>query len=155
MGQPGAGHTAGVTILPADNHLGDGRIDNFIVDSSVHLTTGILVLVTMTAATLLVGRHAVRGEALNRSSLLVMVVAQIVLIAQILLGIKLLDQGQGIVQLYIHYVGGLIPMGAFLLGGWVARGDSPRSSRILFGLLVIGYVSALMAFFIGRSFANA
>lgn len=144
-----------MTIVPADNHLGDGRIDNFIIDSSAHLATGIVVLVTMTAALVLLGRHAMRNEPVTRVSLVVMAVAQVALIAQILLGIKLLDQGQGIVQLYIHYVGGLIPMGAFLLGGWVARGDSGRSSRILFGLVTVGYVSALMAFFIGRSFANA
>lgn len=144
-----------MTIAPADNHLGDGRIDNFIIDSSAHLATGVVVLVTMTAALVLLGRHALRNEPITRSSLMVMVVAQVALIAQILLGIKLLDQGQGIVQLYIHYVGGLIPMGAFLLAGWVARGDSGRSSRMLFGLIAIGYVSALMAFFIGRSFANA
>lgn len=144
-----------MTIAPADNHLGDGRIDNFIIDSSVHLTTGVIVLITMTLATVLLGRHALRNEAVARSSMIVMAIAQVALIAQILLGIKLLDQGQGISQLYIHYVGGLIPMGAFLLGGWVARGDDGRSSRILFGLVVVGYVSALMAFFIGRSFANA
>ena len=144
-----------MTIVPADNHLGDGRIDNFIIDSSAHLVTGLIVLLTMTAATLLVGRHALRNEPVTRPSFIVMAVAQIALIVQILLGIKLLDQGQGIVQLYIHYVGGLIPMGAFLLGAWFARGDSGRSSRVLFGLLVVGYASAMMAFFIGRSFANA
>ncbi len=142
-------------IAPADNHLGDGRIDNFIIDSSAHLVTGVIVLITMTAAVIAIGRHALRNEPVTRPAFLVMITAQLALVAQILLGIKLLDQGQGIVQLYIHYVGGLIPMGSFLLAGWVARGDSGRSSRILFGLLVVGYVSALMAFFIGRSFANA
>lgn len=140
--------------LAAPTGLGDGRIDNFIIDSSAHLFTGVLVLITMTAATGLVMRHALRNEAIGRPGLVSMVAAQVALTVQLLLGIKLLDQGQGIVQLYIHYVGGLIPLGAFLVGGWVARGDSGRSSRILAALLVIGYVSALMAFFIGRAFAN-
>ena len=49
----------------------------------------------------------------------------------------------------------MIPMGAFLAAGWFARGDTGRSSRILAVLVAVGYVSALMAFFIGRSFANA
>ena len=134
--------------------VGDGRIDNVIVGSSVHLTTGAVVLALLTVATVLVGRHAVRDEPVTRSTYVVMGAAQVALAFQVLIGIKLLDQGQGIVQLYIHYVGGLIPMGVFLLGGWFARGDSGRSSRILAGLLAVGYASALMAFFIGRAYAN-
>ncbi len=135
--------------------LGDGKIDNYIISSSVHLTVGVAVLVTMTAALAVVGLHAVRNEGIGRLGFWTLGIAQVVLAAQVLLGIKLLDQGQGISQLYIHYVGGLAPMGAFLVGGWVSRGDSGRSSRILAGLLVVGYVSVFMAFFIGRSFANA
>ncbi len=135
--------------------LGDGRIDNLIIDPSAHLYTGMAVLITMTMVTVLVGRHAIRNEPLERPAHLALGAAIVALAVQVLLGIKLLDQGQGIVQLYIHYVGGLIPMGAFLAGGWFARGDTGRSSRILAALLVVGYVSALMAFFIGRSFANA
>ena len=73
---------------------------------------------------------------------------------QVLLGIKLLDQGQGIGQLYIHYVGGLLPMGAFLAGGWFARGEAPRSTRVLAVLVTIGWLSATMAFAIGRAYVN-
>ncbi len=141
-----------MTVQQSD--LGEGRIDNFIIDASVHLVVGMAVLVTMTVATVMVVRHAIRNEALNRPTFLAVGAAQITLIVQVLLGIKLLDQGQGIVQLYIHYVGGLIPMGAFLVGGWLARGDSGRSSRVFAALLIVGEVSALMAFFIGRAFAG-
>ncbi len=139
----------------ADTHLGDGRLDNIIISSSAHLWTGVAVLVTMTTVVVLVGRHAMRNEPVGRSTYLALFLAQVALAVQILLGIKLLDQGQGISQLYIHYVGGLIPMGAFLAGGWFARGDTGRSTRILGVLIAIGYLSALMAFFIGRSFANS
>ncbi len=134
--------------------LGDGRLDNIIIDSSAHLVTGVVVVVTMTLATGLIGRHAIQGEAIGRPAALAIVAAQLALTVQLLLGIKLLDQGQGIVQLYIHYIGGLVPLGAFLVGGWVARGDSVRSSRILAALLLVGYVSALMAFLIGRAYAS-
>lgn len=135
-------------------NIGDGRIDNIIIDRSAHLFSGVVVLITMTAAVATVALHALRNEAISRSTKVVLIAAQVSLTVQMLLGIKLLDQGQGIVQLYIHYVGGLIPLGAFLVGGWVSRGDSGRSSRVLAALLIIGYVSALMAFFIGRAFAN-
>ncbi len=143
------------TILLQAGDLGDGRIDNFIVDRSAHLITGIIVLLTMTAAVGLVLRHAVLNQPINKLTGSVVAIAGLALAVQILIGIKLLDQGQGISQLYIHYIGGLTPMGAFLVGGWFARGDSGRSSRILAGLLLVGYVSALMAFFIGRAFVNA
>lgn len=134
--------------------IGDGRIDNIIIDSSAHLISGAIVLVTMTLATAVVALHAARNEAIGVPGRVAIAAAQVSLTVQLLLGIKLLDQGQGIVQLYIHYVGGLIPLGAFLIGGWVARGDSGRSSRILAGLLAVAYLSALMAFFIGRAYAN-
>lgn len=134
--------------------LGDGRIDNVIIDRSAHLYTGAAVLITLTIAVVLVVRHAIRNEALGNLAGMFVGLAGAALTVQILIGIKLLDQGQGISQLFIHYVGGLIPMGAILFGGWFARGDSGRSSRIFAGLLVIGYISALMAFFIGRAYVN-
>jgi len=141
-------------VVASVSGLGDGRIDNFIIDRSAHLVSGVVVLITMTVATVAVIRHAIRNEPLNKPTLIAVGAAQVSLTVQLLLGIKLLDQGQGILQLYIHYVGGLIPLGAFLVGGWVARGDSGRSSRIFAGLLIVGYVSALMAFFIGRAYVN-
>jgi hypothetical protein len=141
--------------LASTTGLGDGRIDNFIVDTSVHLTVGVIVVAAMVIATGLVARHAIRAEPIGRPAGLSLAAAQVALAVQMLLGIKLLDQGQGILQLYIHYVGGLIPLGAFLVGGWFARGDDGRSSRILAALLLVGSLSAVMAFTIGRAYANS
>lgn len=141
-------------LLAQDSPLGDGRIDNWIVDSSVHVTVGIAVLVTMTAALVWVGRLAVLGRPLDGGGRIVLGVAQAVLAVQILLGIKLLDQGQGIGQLYIHYVGGLVPLGAFLVAGWWVRADTPARNRVLATLIAVGWASAAMAFFIGRAYVN-
>ena len=143
------------TVLGQVEGLGEGRIDNWIVSSSVHVATGAVVVVSMVVATVLVTRHALAGRPVDRSTKLILLVAQIALIMQALLGIKLLDQGQGIVQLYIHYIGGLLPLGLFLIAGWFARGDSAWSSRVLALLVLIGTVSAVAAFFIGRAYANA
>jgi len=142
-------------LAAPSNGLGDGRIDNIIVDTSVHLTVGVIVVAAMVAATGLVVRHALRAEPIGRPAALSLVAAQIASTVQLLLGIKLLDQGQGIAQLYIHYVGGMIPLGAFLVGGWFARGNDARSTRILAALLAIGSLSAIMAFTIGRAYANS
>jgi len=141
-------------LLRQASDIGEGRIDNIIISSTVHVATGVVVLVSMAAAAGLVIRHVLRNEAVDQTTRLALLVAQLALVVQVLLGIKLLDQGQGIVQLYIHYVGGLIPLGAFLAAGWFARGDSPKSSRVLAVLLAIGAMSAFMAFFIGRAYAN-
>ncbi len=135
--------------------LGDGRIDNWIIDSSVHVVVGALVLVTLTAALAWVGRLALHDRPLDQMGRILITVAQAVLAVQVLLGIKLLDQGQGILQLYIHYVGGLAPMGVFLVGGWWIRGDTARSNRLLASLIALGWLSAVMAFLIGRAYVNA
>ncbi len=149
-----SGSTLARSALAQSSDLGDGRIDNWIIDASVHVTTGILVLVTMTFAAGWILRLAIIGAVLDRTARWGLAAAQLVLGVQILLGIKLLDQGQGIGQLYIHYLGGLMPMAAFLAGGWFARGETPRSTRILAMLLVLGWLSATMAFVIGRAYVN-
>ncbi len=162
----GAGSTPGAVTKPAtvlgsgvlraaESPLGDGRIDNWIISSSVHVALGVLVLVSMTAAVVWIGRLAVQNRPIDLAGKITLTVAQLVLALQVLVGIKLLDQGQGIVQLYIHYIGGLTPMGAFLVGGWWVRGDTPRSNRVLAVLIAVGWLSAIMAFFIGRAYANA
>lgn len=159
---PAAGSGARCAILPAvldfvvaqDDGIGDGAIDNVIIDSSVHVVVGALVLVTMTFAAGWSLWQAVRGRILDRTARLAIGAAQVVLAVQVLLGIKLLDQGQGIGQLYIHYVGGLVPMGAFLVGGWWIRPDTVGRTRVVAGLIAIGWLSAVMAFVIGRQYVN-
>jgi hypothetical protein len=151
---PGVCHPRAVTVLAQDGGLGEGRIDNWIVDSSVHVVVGVLVLVSMTAAVAWTGRLALAGRPLDLTGRIVLTTAQAVLAVQVLLGIKLLDQGQGISQLYIHYIGGLLPLGIFLAGGWWIRTTTGRGTRILALLLGAGWMSALMAFFIGRAYVN-
>ena len=134
--------------------VGDGVIDNIIIDSAAHRWWGLLTLIVLAAAVTLLTWDVGKGRAATPSTRWSFLAAQIALVGQALLGIKLLDQGQGIVQLYIHYIGGLIPLGAFLAGGWLARGDTPRSARILLILLVVGLASGVMAFTIGRAYVN-
>jgi hypothetical protein len=146
--------TSFIPTAAAQGPLGDGRIDNWIIPSSVHVTVGVLVVLAMTASLAWVGRLALANRPLDRAGRIIITVTQAILALQVLIGIKLLDQGQGILQLYIHYVGGLIPLGVFLVGGWWVRGETPRSTRILATLIAIGWLSAGMAFTIGWSYAN-
>lgn len=141
-------------LLATDSPLGDGAIDNYIIDSSVHVTMGVLVLVAMVATTVQLWRLALAGKAVDRLARVLLACAQIALAVQAMLGIKLLDQGQGVVQLYIHYIGGLAPLGFFIAAGWFAWRDKVRHTRVLAVLSTVGLVSAVMAFTIGQEYAN-
>lgn len=134
--------------------VGDGVIDNIIISSAVHRWWGLLTLVVLAVSVALLTWDVRKARPASVATRWSFLAAQIALVGQALLGIKLLDQGQGIVQLYIHYVGGLIPLGAFMAGGWLARGDTPRSARILLVLLVVGLGSGVMAFTIGQAYVN-
>ena len=142
------------STFAADSPLGDGAIDNYIVDSSVHVAMGVVVLVTMAACALRLVQLAIAGRPIDRSARVLLAAAQVSLAVQALLGIKMLDQGQGVVQLYIHYIGGLAPLGFFLAAGWFAWRSEVRRTRVLAVLTTLGLVSALMAFTIGQEYAN-
>ncbi|HEX2576289.1 MAG TPA: hypothetical protein VHK88_08055 [Aquihabitans sp.] len=141
-------------LLGADGPYGDGTIDNLVLQPAAHRTSGIVVLVAMVAATVHLVRLAMARRALDRTGRVLLAVAQLTLMVQALLGIKLLDQNMGSNQLYIHYIGGLMPLGFFLAAGWFGRSDSPARTRWLAGLTAVGMVSAAMAFFIGRAYVN-
>lgn len=141
-------------IFGADGPYGDGTIDNLVLRSSVHRTSGAIVVIAMVVATVYVGRLAIQGRGMNRTGRILLAVAQLTLMVQAVLGIKLLDQNQGSNQLFIHYLGGLMPLGFFLAAGWFGRSDSPTRTRWLAALTAVGMVSAAMAFFIGQAYVN-
>lgn len=132
----------------------DGVIDNLVVQPWVHRTNGVLVLATLGAAVVWLVRLARTGEPLDRTGRILIAVAEVFLAIQALLGIKLLDQGMGVVQLYIHYVGGLLPLAPFLIMSWFAWKDEARRTRVLALLSGLGLLSAAMAFFIGRAYVS-
>ncbi len=140
-------------VLAADGEV-DGAIDRLILQPAVHRTSGVIVLVAMVAATIHLGRLALAGKRIDRTGRILLAVAQLTLMVQALLGIKLLDQGMGANQLYIHYIGGLMPLGFFLAAGWFGRSDSPTRTRWLAALTTVGLLSAGMAFFIGQAYVN-
>jgi hypothetical protein len=83
-----------------------------------------------------------------------LIVTQVVLMVQALLGIKLLDQGSGTVQLYIHYLGGLGPLLFFMLMYWFPTRDGVKHSRIAALVAGTAFVFAFMAFTIGSMYSN-
>lgn len=147
--QPGT-----ATLAAQQGDLGGGKIDNLIVSPSVHRTNGALVVASLLAAGVWLTRLALGRRALDQVGLALVVASQVFLAVQVLLGIKLLDQGMGVSQLYIHYVGGLIPLGLYFVVGWVPFRDPVRRARVLAVLVDIGLAAAVMAYAIGQAYVN-
>jgi heme A synthase len=129
-------------------------IDRIIVPASAHVTVGMLTLVlTLTTAAVALW-HAWRKRERTRWMNGLLIVVQLVLMVQALIGIKLLDQGAGPLQLYIHYVGGLAPLLFFSILYWLPPRDVRRQGWALSAVTVGAFVFALMAFTIGQAFVR-
>lgn len=126
-------------------------IDAIWVPTSVHFFVGTLVVVTGLAALAAAAVHGVRDRPPPRWTHGLFILAQLTLAVQALIGIKLLDQGLGPLQLYIHYVGGLGPLLFYLLYYWL---PAPFRARRWSATLVTGaaFTFALMAYYIGESY---
>lgn len=134
--------------------LGGGKIDNFIIQPSVHRLNGALVVITLLATAMWLSRLALRRLSFDRVGRNLIIASQVFLMVQALLGIKLLDQGMGVVQLYIHYIGGLLPLGFFLVLGWIHFEDPVRRARVLAVIVDVSLASAAMAYAIGQAYVN-
>ena len=124
-------------------------IDAIAVPPVLHMTVGTLVLITSLLAVLVTGQAAWKKEALSPVARFLFVLFQVVLMVQVLIGIKLLDQGSGPLQLYIHYVGGLAPMAFVLLYYWFPSPQEVTRTRRATAVSVLSFVFVLMTFAIG------
>ncbi len=129
-------------------------IDQIGVSSSVHMGVGIVALGVTLVSFLAAILFAVRKQPLPGWMKALFIGAQLVLMAQALIGIKLLDQGSGFNQLYIHYIGGLAPLLFFVLMYWLPASDAQKKSRIASLVTGAAFVFAFMAFSIGSAYAG-
>jgi hypothetical protein len=129
-------------------------IDAIWVPTSVHFFVGTSVVVTGLAALIAAAYHGFRNRPPAHWAHGLFIVAQLTLAVQALIGIKLLDQGLGPQQLYIHYVGGLGPLLFYLLYYWLPASFRARrwSATWVAG---VAFAFVLMAFFIGESYDPA
>lgn len=130
-------------------------IDSIVIPPNVHMMIGILVMVGTLAAAVVTGLLVFRRQDMTPVARVVMILAQVALILQILVGVKLLDQGLGILQLYIHYVGGLGAFFFFLLYYWIAPRTPRRNSVLAFTMSLLAFLFALQAFAIGQAYVPA
>ena len=129
-------------------------MDDIILSPTLHRALGDTVLTVLLATFAVVGYLAWRRRPLSRVAKGLVILSQLVLMAQALVGIKLLDQGLGVMQLYVHYLGGLGPLLFFMLTYWFPGRTPERQTRWTAAALVGGFLFALMAYTIGGSFAN-
>ncbi len=126
-------------------------IDEIWVQPSVHFWLGSAVLVTTLLSIVYTLYAAIRNIAPNRTLYAIFLLAQLSLMLQVLVGIKLLDQGLGPLQLYIHYLGGLGAFFFYLLFYWLPE-NIKQKRWTAFVLSGSGFLFALMAFTIGSSY---
>ena len=129
-------------------------IDAMVLQPAVHHGVGGVVLLVLAIAAGWAGYAAVRKQPLSRGMRWILIAAQVVLMVQALLGIKLLDQNLGAMQLYIHYVGGLSPLLFYMLLYWFPSRDEIRQTRWTALATGMGFLFAVMAFTIGGAYAQ-
>ena len=69
-----------------------------------------------------------------------------------MVGIKLHDQGLGVLQLYIHYLGGLAPLAFCLIFYWFPTPDPIAQSRRVAMLSCVSFVFVLLTFAVGSMY---
>lgn len=126
-------------------------IDSLWLPPSAHVFSGVVVMVATLLALVVSAVLAWRRRPLSTFGNVILVVAQLTLIVQALMGIKLLDQGLGPKQLYIHYLGGLGPLLFFLVYYWLPTEVRQRRFTPL-TITASAFLFAVMAFGIGASY---
>ena len=124
-------------------------IDAIWVPTSVHFAVGTFVVFTSAAAVATAVTQGVRNRPPGRWMHASFVLSQVTLAVQALIGIKLLDQGLGPLQLYIHYVGGLGPLFFFLLYYWLPASFRTRRWSAS-GVTIAAFLFAISAYYIGQ-----
>lgn len=173
-----------MTLAATDGPLGRGAIDNLVLPPTVHRHFGELVVTLVAVTVIWLVVLAIRKRPIDRTAKVLIIVSDASLMVQALIGIKLLDQMAGMNQLYIHYVGGLLPLGLFVIASWIPfvdpnvrhdavpamagavdAGDGAEATpavsnralwqvRILAVVGLVALASAAMAYTIGGAFAG-
>jgi azurin len=129
-------------------------IDRIFIPPTVHYTLGTAVLV----ASLLLAVVGVvvwwRAQHASRVYTGVNIVFQLLLMLQVLIGMKLLDQGLGVLQLYIHYLGGTAPLFFMVLLSWLPMGATARRSALRAATAVLSFAFVALTYFVGGDYAR-
>ncbi len=126
-------------------------IDAIWVSPNIHIIAGLAVLFTTFLSVLTSAFFAWRNRKADRLLHSVLILAQLSLMIQILIGIKLLDQGLGVLQLYVHYLGGLGAFFFYLLFYWLPTATQ-KLRWTATSLSMAAFLFAIMAYSIGGDY---
>lgn len=129
-------------------------MDEIIVQPAVHQAVGGLALLLALITSVLTWRGARRQE-FGRAQAVALIALQIMLMLQALVGIKLLDQGMGVMQKVVHYLGGLGAVGLLMLFYWLPQHDAKIRSRNAAYLSTAALTFVGMTFFIGQMYVKS
>lgn len=129
-------------------------MDEIILQPQVHLIAGMGVVLASLVAVVATGRGALSLRRFGRVEHGFFIAAQIVLMVQIMIGIKLLDQGMGPLQKYVHYLGGAGALGLLILYYWLPKTSEQDSARKAFWLSAISLVFVLLTFGVGQMYVR-
>ncbi len=130
-------------------------IDTIILSPLVHLTVGSLVLLSNSMVLIVASWLTLKKRAFTPLASGLFIVFQISLMLQAAVGIKLLDQGLGILQLYIHYLGGVAPLVFCLIFYWFFSGpDAVTKSRRVALIAGISLCFVALTFAVGSMYVT-
>jgi len=128
-------------------------IDSIIIPPVVHLSMGTFVLLSNVIALAISGWLAFKKSPVTPLASAVFILFQLALMVQTLIGVKLLDQGLGVLQLYIHYLGGLAPLFFCLLYYWLSSNkDAVALSRRMATVTGVSLFFVVLTFAVGSMY---
>jgi uncharacterized repeat protein (TIGR03987 family) len=125
-------------------------LKSLVVSPAIHVSTGGFALIISIASFLIAGWLSWNKIPLTSFASRIFIGAQILIILQILVGIKLLDQGFGALQSFGHYMTGIAPLASFILFYWIRRTE--KLSQTQLAAKITG--SATLFILITFAFAN-
>lgn len=129
-------------------------IDSIFVAPAVHMAVGSLVLLTNLVFLMTVAWLVWQKKELSPLAGFFFILFQATLMLQVLIGIKLLDQGLGQLQLYIHYLGGLAPLAFCLIYYWLPTPKGMTKNRRLLVVAIASFFFVLLTFFVGSTYTS-
>lgn len=129
-------------------------MDEIIIQPALHQGMGIFTLLVSLLATALAWAGYRRGV-LGRPAAIAFVALQVALFIQALIGIKLLDQGMGVMQKFVHYLGGIGALGLMVMFYWISYRDEKARVRWAAGLSTAALAFVALSLFVGDFYVRS
>lgn len=128
-------------------------MDEIIISPALHQVVGGVVLLGALVAMFLTWRGFRAGQ-YARAQHLGVSLFQLALMLQALIGVKLLDQGMGVMQKYVHYLGGFGAIGLLMLIYWLPQRHGQVQPARAAILTAAALVFSVLSFTIGGLYAR-